>query len=155
MIWKKFWGTFEVSEEGVVRNFMTDTIITPQIHHHGYLYVYLRYHGIERKFRLNRIVAENFIPNPQGYKEVVFINRNKSDNRVENLMWGNRYLALNLGKPLMMIKNDKIIRKFYSLKEAEKYGYSKKLILQALRDETEYRGCLWKFDLLKNSSKKP
>ena len=155
MIWKKFWGTFEVSEEGVVRNFMTDNIITPQKHHHGYLYVYLYYRGIQRKFRVNRIVAENFIPNPKGYKEVIFINRNKSDNRVENLMWGNRYLSINLGKPVMMIKNNKTLRIFDSLKEAVKFGYSQKLILQALRDGTEYRGCLWKFDIMKNSHNKP
>lgn len=155
MIWKKFWGTFEVSEEGVVRNFMNDNIITPKKHHHGYLYVALNYRGIRREVRLNRIVAENFIPNPQGYKEVVFINRDKSDNRVENLMWGNRYLSVNLGKPIMMIKNNKTLRIFDSLKEAVKFGYSQKLILQALRDGTEYRGYLWKFKMIKNSPQKP
>ena len=109
--------------------------------------------GIQRKFRVNRIVAENFIPNPKGYKEVIFINRNKSDNRVENLMWGNRYLSINLGKPVMMIKNNKTLRIFDSLKEAVKFGYSQKLILQALRDGTEYRGCLWKLKKKKNSQK--
>ena len=44
---------------------------------------------------------------------------------------------------------------FDSLKEAVKFGYSQKLILQALRDGTEYRGCLWKFDIMKNSNQKP
>ena len=36
---------------------------------------------------VHRIVAETFINNPRGCKEVDHINRDKSDNRVENLRW--------------------------------------------------------------------
>ena len=36
---------------------------------------------------VHRVVAETFIENPRGCKEVDHINRNRQDNRVENLRW--------------------------------------------------------------------
>lgn len=40
--------------------------------------------------RVNRIVAETFIPNPECKREVDHINTVRTDNRVENLRWATR-----------------------------------------------------------------
>jgi hypothetical protein len=47
-----------------------------------YLYVKL-----ERNMPLHRVIGEQFIPNPEKYPVIDHLNRNKRDNRVENLRW--------------------------------------------------------------------
>jgi hypothetical protein len=39
---------------------------------------------------IHRLVAEHYIPNPENKKEVDHKNRDRSDNRLENLRWATR-----------------------------------------------------------------
>lgn len=51
------------------------------------------YKGIRingRIYKVHRLIAETFIPNPESKPEIDHINRNPSDNRVENLRWFTR-----------------------------------------------------------------
>lgn len=41
----------------------------------------------KKNFYVSQLVARSFIENPLGLKNVYHINKNKGDNRVENLMW--------------------------------------------------------------------
>lgn len=76
---------------------------------HGYLYVSIYYYDIKhvKTRRVNRVVAETFIPNPDNLPVVGHKNNIKTDNRVENLYWTtyseNSQKAVNDG----LLVNDK------------------------------------------------
>lgn len=77
---------YEVSNLGNVRN-LKGHILKPSLIHQGYLIVALCQEGKKRNARLNRLVAEFFVPNPENKTEVNHINGIKTDNRAENLEW--------------------------------------------------------------------
>ncbi len=56
----------------------------------GYYEVELNFHSYgkgKKKFKIHRLVAETFIPKIKGKECVNHRNRNRFDNRVENLEW--------------------------------------------------------------------
>ena len=88
-IWKPikgYVGLYEVSNLGNVRN-AKGRMLNPFPIHQGYLVVDLCHDWKKTHNRLNRIVAEAFIPNPENKTEVNHKNGNKTDNRAENLEW--------------------------------------------------------------------
>ncbi len=52
----------------------------------GYIQVVLS-KGKKYVFRVHRLIAEHYIPNPENKPQVDHINRNRSDNRIDNLRW--------------------------------------------------------------------
>ena len=105
-IWKSvknYEGFYEVSTFGRVRSLgktlckynhgtLCKTKYCPQIlsqryHTAGYLLVNLSKNKQQKTERVHRLVAEAFIPNPEGKCFVNHKNGMKDDNRVENLEW--------------------------------------------------------------------
>lgn len=58
-----------------------------QILHKGYGQVFLSKDGMPKNFRVHRLVAEAFIPNPENKPYINHKNGVRNDNRVENLEW--------------------------------------------------------------------
>jgi hypothetical protein len=54
----------------------------------GYLCVNLNKEGLRTSFKLHRLLAMTFIPNPNNLPYVRHLNDNRLDNRLVNLAWG-------------------------------------------------------------------
>lgn len=87
--WKPVIGfkTYEVSDQGRLRNINTGRVFTGTKDAFGYKHVRLVNDGQYFLKKVHRLVAEAFIENPESKPIVDHINNDKTDNRVENLRW--------------------------------------------------------------------
>lgn len=87
-IWKKIDGyeNYSVSSEGRVRNDKTGRILKIRSDKDGYELVDLRKNG-RKTFKVHRLVAQAFLPNPEDKECVDHINCVRDDNRMKNLRW--------------------------------------------------------------------
>ena len=56
------------------------------MHHSGYYYITLN----GRPYQYHRILAKHFIPNPDNLQEIDHVDRDKTNNAIENLRWISR-----------------------------------------------------------------
>lgn len=80
---------YAVSDQGRVASAASGwhiTVMSPSDNGKGYKLIKIT-NPKRKNLYVHRLVAEAFLPNPNGYKEVNHINGNKSDNRAENLEW--------------------------------------------------------------------
>lgn len=89
-IWKdiKNFDLYQVSNKGRVKNKVTDTLLKP-VDRLGYVGITLNLSKQKKTkgFFVHRLVAEAFIPNPENKTTVDHIDRNPSNNNLENLRW--------------------------------------------------------------------
>lgn len=97
---KGYEGLYKVSNFGKVRSLdhyvktrgeglriSKGRMLSQAINKYGYAVVVLCKNSITKNYRVNRLVAEAFKPNPHNYPTVDHINRIRTDNRSENLRW--------------------------------------------------------------------
>ena len=83
-----FEGKYIIYSDGQIWSVKRNKFLKASVHHTGYTRICID----KKDYRIHRLVAEAFIPNPNNLPMINHINEIKSDNRVENLEWcTNRY----------------------------------------------------------------
>lgn len=84
---KGYEGLYQISNEGRIKSLRTNIIMSPKTDKKGYLVICFSVGGNMKSFKVNRLVAEAFIPNPNNLPCTNHKNCIPNDNRVENLEW--------------------------------------------------------------------
>jgi hypothetical protein len=92
-------GIYQINEEGHVKSlgryvkvkhrlrYLKERLMAISVKKEGYHFVRLSKEGIDIGYRINRLVAIVFIPNPLDLPEVNHKDGNKANNQVSNLEW--------------------------------------------------------------------
>jgi len=89
MEWKPIenYPNYEISNCGMVLSHYTGNILKPWIDTTGYEMIVLCKNGKRKFYRIHRLVAIAFIPNPENKREVDHIDRCRTNNHFSNLRW--------------------------------------------------------------------
>jgi hypothetical protein len=101
-VWKDingYEGLYQISNLGRVKSLdrekwngkgfelLKEKIIKPFIDKKSYLGIGLSKNGKKKNYRLHRLIAEHFITNPENKPTIDHIDRNISNNSLDNLRW--------------------------------------------------------------------
>ena len=150
-------GLYQVSNKGHVKSLKwgKERILRPMINSSGYYHIGLYNDGVRKAFRLHRLVAEAFIPNPDNLPEINHRDENKKNNCVENLEWCDRGYNINYGtrnervsrKILQYSKSGDFIREWTGALEVERVlGINNSHIIQCCKGKRKSSGgFIWKY----------
>lgn len=137
----------------------------------GYLTMTLSKNNCKKSFRVNRLVAETFIPNPLNLPQVNHKDENKLNNNVENLEWctakyncnyGNRGIKISSKidykkiaeinklkqskKVFQYDLNNNLLKVWKSVSDCTKEGFSSSGISQCCHNKLNtYKGFIWTY----------
>lgn len=158
---KGYEGLYEVSDKGRVRSlkFGKERILKPGRNQQGYLVVCLCKNGERETYRIHRLVAQTFTPNPDNLPEVNHKDENKENNSVQNLEWCDRKYNINFGtrnqrisekhlKPILQYtKSGEFVAEWRSAMDVQRnIGYLQNNISSCCNGKCKSsNGFIWKF----------
>ena len=143
-IWKNVKGyeeLYKVSNTGKILNIKKDRLIKSKKNNRDYVQIRLYKDGKVEHWLLHRLVAANFIDNPNGYPQVNHIDEDKNNNNASNLEWCTNYYNRHYGtgyqrsvenhdykkiarlnsKPVKQFDKDgNLLNTYFGVKEAER-----------------------------------
>lgn len=130
----KGFSSYFINRCGKIYSLKLDRFMSPHKSRHGYLHtVLVDDYGVSKNCDVHRLVAKNFIPNPDNLLQVNHKDENKENNDINNLEWvsakeninygtrNNRVankVSKSLSKPVISISKCGVMRYFKSAKEA-------------------------------------
>lgn len=119
----KGFSNYSISKDGVITNTKTKMIKKPWLGKVGYYYIDLYANNKSTKVAVHRLLAQEFISNPENKRTVNHIDGNKLNNKLDNLEWAtqseNNQHAYDTGLkvPIRLITDSEyqlILDKFFS-----------------------------------------
>ena len=82
-----FESKYKVTSDGKIYSTYLNDFIKPFYSKGGYIRVKLNYGDRSKKYMVHRLVAMAFLPNPENKPQVDHIDRDRTNNNIENLQW--------------------------------------------------------------------
>ena len=148
-------GLYQVSNLGNVKSLNyhrsgKSKLLKPGKDKNGYLFVILSKNGKMKTFRVHRLVAETFIPNPNNLPCVNHKDENPSNNNISNLEWCDYQYNNSYGNHNKKIVEVQVLKGHYnpkystlltglSLKEVKKLYYEDNKEKQLEKQKIRYQ----------------
>ena len=120
---KGYEGLYGITSCGRVWSYRRQKFLTPGVNDKGYLIVCLRKDGQNKMYKIHRLVAEAYLPNPENLSDVDHIDNDKTHNYVNNLQWLSHKdnVRKSCNKPILQYSLDgEFIREWPSATDAAK-----------------------------------
>lgn len=176
-VWKQikgYEGLYEVSNMGRIRSvgrsvpvrggfaYRNARIRKPNKKRNGYYGLLLSRNHKNNNFLVHRLVAEAFVPNPNGLPQINHKNEDKSDNRADNLEWCTEKYNSNYGTRMDRIRKNnprlkgksvlcidefgKTINSYESIQSVKKDAHNPALVYMCcVGTRHKHHGYIWKF----------
>lgn len=158
---KGYEGLYQVSDKGRVKSlkFGKERILKSARDTGGYLLVALCKNGEQKTYKVHRLVAQAFIPNPNNLPEINHKDEDKTNNSAQNLEWCDSKYNNNYGthnqrsaekrsKPILQFTKDgEFVKEWKSIRDVERnLGYAKQHISSCCNGKRKSsNGFVWKF----------
>lgn len=150
-------GLYQISNKGNVKSlkYGKERILKPRQNRYGYLTVILCKNRIQQERKVHRLVAQEFIQNPDNKPQVNHKDECKTNNTVENLEWATAKENNNYGtrnerlsrKILQYSKSGEFIKEWQGAREVERMlGIANQHIIDCCRGKYKSAyGFIWRY----------